>query len=235
MTSAELAEFVSRSRKLFRGEMDEDLFSLAKARIANLKFATCISALDDYALMHGGARARFIPAKFFEFYGRLDATVVEQRIKSSHIAEVIAGDERAALDRDAVEADWRNRRAECESLLPSDRAEIVAWLRALGWPMPPEHVANWSRAWLLAVSDIACERVCTVRMIDGAWLGKVAAREFYRDHAGIPSTISAEPSVALPSPKAAAMLKPLPAASSAVSVAPEPSRTVFNDGDEIPF
>ena len=235
MTSAELAEFVSRSRKLFRGEMDEELFALAKARIAGLKFATCISALDDYALMHGGARARFIPAKFFEFYGRIDATVVEQKIKSKHLAEVIAGDERAQLDREAVDADWINRRRECESLLPSNRAEIVTYLRGLGWPMPPASIANWSRSWLLAVSDIGCERVCTVRMIDGAWIGKVSAREFYRDHAGIPSTIPYEATVSERSLQARPPAKPLGEPSGAVSVAPDANRTVFQDGEEIPF
>ena len=235
MTSAELAEFVSRSRKLFRGEMDEEVFSLAKARIAGLKFPTCISALDDYALMHGGARARFIPGKFFEFYARLDATVVEQRIKSSHIAEVIASDERAGMERDAVDADWRNRRAECEAMLPSDRAEIVGWLRGIGWPMPPASVANWSRAWLLAVSDLAHDRICTVRTDDGSWSRKVAARIFYRDHAGIPSTIGVEATAFEPSPKAVTVVKTLGAPASAVSLAPAPRASVADEDADIPF
>ena len=71
MTSAELADFVAKTRKFFRGEMDEDIFSLAKVRIAGLKSETCLTALNEYALAFGGGRGRFIPAKFFEYLAKL--------------------------------------------------------------------------------------------------------------------------------------------------------------------
>lgn len=235
MTSVELAEFVARSRRLFRGEMDEDLFALAKARIAGLKFAVCISALEEYALMHGGARARFIPAKFFEFFARLDATVVERRIKSAHIAEVVALDERADLERAQIDRDWRARRRECESISSSDRAEIVRWLRSVGWPAPSPEVSGWSRAWLLAVSDLATDRICTMRMQDGSWSRQVSATEFYAHHAGIPSRIDGEAIGATQPPRSARFSEPLGEAPSAVSAIPASSSGIGGDVDDIPF
>lgn len=157
MTSAELAEFVGRVRKLFRGEIDEEIFALAKVRIGGLRLPVCLAALDEYALLYGGSKGKFIPAKFFEFYAKRTVTeetasaTTAERLKSKALSD--------ALDRDAIEEDWRRIRQTCEQLDERTRSEIVAFLEAHRWNRFPIDVAEWSRVQILAVSDIATDRV----------------------------------------------------------------------------
>ena len=158
MTAPELAEFVARVRKLFRGEMDEDIFALAKSRIAGLRLAVCMNALDQYALQYGGLRGRFIPAKYFEIYGKL---TIENDDREQSARRVASSFDRAlALDVEAatVAADWAARRAEIDRAEPQLVAEILAALQRVGWERAPDSRDDWSRAYLIAVSDLATNR-----------------------------------------------------------------------------
>lgn len=160
MKSNELSEFVARVRNLFRGELtstDEEIFALAKARIAGLRFRTAMVALDDYALMHGGSRGRFIPGKFLEFYSRHSADDVDRRAPSV-AARMEKSEFDRQLERDEVAADWRERRLEVAALDPSLRSAIVSDLIGSGWSRPSASVDAWSLPWILAVSDIATGR-----------------------------------------------------------------------------
>lgn len=160
MKSNELSEFVARVRNLFRGELnstDEEIFALAKARIAGLRFRTAMVALDDYALMHGGSRGRFIPGKFFEFYSRHSADDVDRRAPSV-AARMEKTEFDRQLERDEVSEDWRQRRLEVAALQERVRSAIVADLIASGWSRPATEIDAWSLPWILAVSDIATGR-----------------------------------------------------------------------------
>jgi len=156
VTSAELAEFVGKVRRLFRGEIDEEIFALAKVRIGGLRLPVCLAALDDYALLYGGSKGKFIPAKFFEFYAKRTVTdetstpTPAERLKSKALSD--------ALDRDAIEEDWRRIRQTCEQLDERTRSEIVSFLEAHRWNRFPIDIAEWSRVQILAVSDIATDR-----------------------------------------------------------------------------
>ncbi len=157
MTSSELAEFVGRVRRLFRGEIDEEIFALAKIRIGGLRLPVCLAALDDYALLYGGSKGRFIPAKFFEFYAKRTVTdetatsTTKERLQSKALSD--------SLEREAIEEDWRQIRETCEQLDERTRSEIVRFLEGSGWSRFASSVSEWSRVQILAVSDIATNRV----------------------------------------------------------------------------
>lgn len=155
MTSSELAEFVARVRVLFRGDMDEEIFALAKQRVAGLRLSVCLSALEDYALIYGGSRGKFIPARFFEFYAKRtteDPAPATKREKS--IARGLSLD----VERERIEDDWSRIREDLRSLDPNRRADIANYLgTARGSSFPPA-LEQWTSAELLAVHDIATGR-----------------------------------------------------------------------------
>ncbi len=161
MTSSELAEFVGRVRRLFRGEIDEEIFALAKVRIGGLRLPVCLAALDDYALLYGGSKGRFIPAKFFEFYAKRTVTdetatsTTKERLQSKALSD--------SLEREAIEQDWRRIRSTCEQLDERTRSEIVRFLEGSGWSRFASSVSEWSRVQILAVSDIASDRFVEMR------------------------------------------------------------------------
>lgn len=160
MNASELSEFVARVRNLFRGELnstDEEIFALAKARIAGLRFRVAMVALDDYALMHGGSRGRFIPGKFFEFYSRHSAEDVDRRAPTV-AARMEKSEFDRQLERDEVYDDWRQRRLEVAALEPSVRSAIVSDLISSGWSRPAASLEAWSLPWILAVADIGTGR-----------------------------------------------------------------------------
>jgi len=156
VTSSELAEFVARVRVLFRGEMDEEIFALAKQRIAGLRLSVCLAALDDYALIYGGSRGKFIPAKFFEFYAK--KTTTEETAPATKREKAVARELALDVESQRVSEDWDRLREDLRRLNPRRRDEIANYLgSARGRPFPPA-VEDWSRVELLAVHDIATGR-----------------------------------------------------------------------------
>lgn len=192
MTSSELAEFVARVRRLFGGPMEEELFAIAKERIAGLKAKPCEDALSEYALMHGGARMRFIPAKFFDFYlKRVDTAVTEARAERiDHAARREISD---AMEAERVRRQWLEIRERISAMDPLERSAIVSELRGFGWQGPPAAVSDWPSLWLLAVDDIALDRVVFVRDPEsGRWDLPLSAVEFYRERVPRPQDSSRE-------------------------------------------
>lgn len=156
MTSSELAEFVARVRVLFRGEMDEEIFALAKQRVAGLRLSVCLAALEDYALIYGGSRGKFIPAKFFEFYAK--KTTTEETAPATKREKAIARGLSLDVERQSVEDDWSRIREDLRRLDPRRRDEIANYLgSARGSSFPPT-LEQWTSAELLAVHDIATGR-----------------------------------------------------------------------------
>jgi len=190
MTSTELGEFVARVRRLFGGQMEEELWRLALERIGGLRSRPCEEALSEYALAHGGPRSRFIPAKFFEFYSRraAEADQIEDRTKRAAVAvERIESADAAAA---ACAADWARIRAEVTALDPRRRAGIVEIVAGERGSRPPADLERWNQWWLLAVADIAAGRACP----DIATGGTVEPVEFWARRAGMPPGIAGEPS-----------------------------------------
>lgn len=155
MTSSELAEFVGKVRRLFRGEIDEEIFALAKVRIGGLRLPVCLAALDDYALLYGGSKGRFIPAKFFEFYAK---RTTEETSQTTKVAKAVSRHLADDVERGTIAEDWRRIRSICETLDAATRSEIVRFLEGSGWSRFSSSVFEWSQVQILAVSDIAADR-----------------------------------------------------------------------------
>lgn len=162
MTSSELAEFVGRVRRLFRGEIDEEIFALAKVRIGGLRLPVCLAALDDYALLYGGSRGKFIPAKFFEFYAK--RTTTDENAPATKVEKAVSRHLADEVERERIAEDWDRLRSICQSLAHPRRSEIVNFLHARGWSRFPDRIEDWSQVQILAVSDIATDRI-----VDGFW------------------------------------------------------------------
>jgi hypothetical protein len=158
MTREELAGFTARANKYFKGETDRELWSLALPRIAEESAEVAMAALENYSIQWGGPRARFLPAKYFEFLAdvkvrRLELTQREAREREARMRSIAA-----SRDAAVCEADWLSRRREIETANPLEVGEAVDYLRSLGWGNPPESFGAWSRPWILAVSDLVCRR-----------------------------------------------------------------------------
>jgi hypothetical protein len=125
MTREELAGFTARANRYFKGETDRELWSLALPRIAEESAEVAMAALENYSIQWGGPRARFLPAKYFEFLAdvkvrRLELTQREAREREARMRSI-------ASSRDAVvcEADWLSRRREIETANPLEVGEAV--------------------------------------------------------------------------------------------------------------
>ena len=177
MTDIELVKWAERVRVLFRGDMDELLFSLAKNRIAEMSFTGAWAALDDYAIAHGGARSRFIPGKFLEFVAarkQLDAG------KIAAIRRQTDADQRAADRLNAEGQVARETREQIEVIRRGPRSRVDAAIESLGWGMPPREVERWPRSFLIAVSDLLLGAELFARdPASGLWDRRVPAAEFY--------------------------------------------------------
>lgn len=180
MTREQLATFCESARRLFRGETDQELFRLALPRVAALRADDATAALEEYAVTWGGARARFIPGKFFEFVSTISSRSSETREREARLRRC----DEIALARDAmataVSSEWSTLRREIETANPLVVGEHVAYLRSVGWGSPPPAFADWSRSWVVAVSDLLAGRSCPARDEEtGEWSRRIAAREFY--------------------------------------------------------
>lgn len=235
MTSNELAEFVARVRRLFGGPMDEELFALAKERIAGLKAKPCSESLDEYALAHGGPRSRFIPAKFLEVYvrrtsdqdSRAEATEREARKRAAAIS--------LDLEEQRIRNEWKEIRTEVAEANPDRRSTAVRVLRRAGWSVPAEPSA-WSDTVTLAVRDLMRGEPIMVRdQASGEWNVSVSAVEFWTERVPKPLGTAQEPSV-LGMPVGTGRTEERRSeAPQAVSVDPDRHAVVAADLDEIPF
>ena len=189
MRASEMAEFVARVRRLFGGQMDEELFTIAKERIAGLHAKPCNEALDEYALAHGGPRSRFIPAKFLEVYTRrtekLDANAERISREAMKRKAAIGAD----LEAEQVSREWSGIRSALASMDPARRSSAVSALRSAGWQVGSDPTA-WTDQVALAVHDIATEAVVTIRdQQTGEWNREVSALVFWTVISPRPSEI----------------------------------------------
>lgn len=235
MTAIELGAFCARVRRLFGGEMDEELWRLTRERLAGLRAKPCEAALDDYALAHGGSRARFIPGKFFEFYGRRVVEHDDQARRTVQRETAVAREVGGELEAQAVAEDWRSVRERVERLEPARRAAIIRALVERGWTPPAAEPIAWGRSWLLAVSDIAEGRtVPTLNRETGVRDIQTPALEFWGSLGR-----AAETPVGASAPRSArnptGAEERLPEARRAVSGDPEGITPLSAALDEIPF
>ena len=157
MDAMELADLVARVRRLFRGEMDEELFALARRYMARLDHADAVEGLEAYALDYGGANGRFLAGRFREFVERARAARLDRERLAARLSEA------AMSTRQMTDSEWTAMRT---TIRVADRAEVeeaLAQLSAAGWDRPPSPIDEWPRSWIVAVSDIV-----SGRMIDGA-------------------------------------------------------------------
>ena len=158
MTREELAGFTARANRYFKGETDRELWSLALPRIAEESAEVAMAALENYSIQWGGPRARFLPAKFFEFLADVKVRRLELNQREAREREARMRSIASSRDAAVCEADWLSRRREIETANPLEVGEAVDYLRSLGWGNPPEAFGAWSRPWILAVSDLVCRR-----------------------------------------------------------------------------
>lgn len=188
MTKSDLAEFAVSAKRHFRGDWDDALWKIALPRIALEPREIAFRALDEYALQYAGPRARFLPSKFFQILGAVRDQMEGARAADRRIADSTA--RMMALDENAksVEADWLERRREIEIANPLHVGEAIDFLRSIGWGNPPQDFAAWSKAWILAVSDLVTGRdgpaldpeTGLFVNREGRALNPVPPREFYR-------------------------------------------------------
>lgn len=239
MTDEELLKWSDRVRAMFRGEMDEMLFTLARGRIKALSFNSAWSALDDYAIAHGGARSRFIPGKFLEFYAiqrRIDGTQLEA-IRRQTQADAEYAD-RTGSERQIARETEQQKRIIVQAT-ESRRAEAIRLLGSYGWGAPPSDLERWPRSWLIAVSDLISEAELVSRCPEtGLWTIPTGAREFYR-RAGRPQETPQEARQSLPAP-AGPESRPAPRSApegdgAAYTAALRSAMLEAQEADEIPF
>lgn len=207
MTDSELVKWSDRVRSMFRGEMDEVLFTLARSRISALSFASAWAALDDYAIAHGGAKSRFIPGKFLEFYA------AQRKVDGPKLEAIKLQTEQDQKQRDRIYwNDSTNRdRDEQLSLIasasPARLTAAVEYLESLGWDGLRGAPESWTRARLLAVTDIL--RGIPMRGYDREscrWSLEMSPEEFWRRAGKPPESLDRAPARApvlspVPSPE----------------------------------
>lgn len=187
MNSQDLAAFALRVAQLFRGERDANTWRLLLERIRGEPREIVSRALDEYGLRYGGGpKSRFIASKFLAYLD--DARRQVEGIRETERRNVAMS--RRAIEQSetaqAVAQDWSERRREIEIANPLRVGEAVDYLRLIGWGSPPADLRDWSRTWVLAVSDIVTGRELMARDLDsGEFRRPVSAREFYQS-AGMP-------------------------------------------------
>ena len=172
MKANELAEFVARVRRLFRGPMDEELFALALRSIARSEFAEAVEALEAYALDFGGERGRFFPARYREFLRGIEAA----RIERERLTRRLEAARSPAMNRTSIDNEWAARRREIREADKSRVEEAIAWLESIGWRRPVGGLDGWPSSWLLAVSDIVQDRQIDGQSARGFWLRALPSR-----------------------------------------------------------
>ena len=190
MSREELAAFSARANRLFKGETDRELWSLALPRIAEAESSLALAALENYAINWGGPRARFIPAKFFEYLAEVQIRRSEMNQREARQREVDR--RRISSSRDAMicEADWASLRREIEVANPLVVGEAIDALRSVGWGNPPAAFSEWPRRWIVAVADVVSRRTCRAYNHEtGGFDREVSALEFYR-MAGKPPSVA---------------------------------------------
>ena len=236
MTSSELADFVARVRRLFGGPMDEELFALAKERIAGLKAKPCNESLDEYALAHGGPRSRFIPAKFLEVYtrrttdqdSRADATEREARKRAAAIG--------ADLEAEKIRKEWEGIRREVAEADPAARSTAVSVLRRAGWNIADGGYSEWRETILLAIRDLIRDDPIMVRdKATGNWDVPVSAVEFWTELVPKPQGMAQAASEPWTAVQTGSALGRRTGEARRVSEAPALAKVVAADLDEIPF
>lgn len=183
MNHLELADFVARTRRLFRGAMDEELFAIALRSIARAEYGEALQALEAYALDFGGANGRFYPNRFREFLqpieaARIEATRLRVRLEAARMTTMTS----TALDRD-----WAARR---EEIRVADREQLeraIAWLESIGWRRPAGGVDGWPSSWILAVSDLISEREIDGQSARGFWLRALPSRPRVAEASALPA------------------------------------------------
>ncbi len=191
MTRDELAAFTARANRLFRGETDRELWSLALPRIAEMESSVALAALENYAIQWGGPRARFIPSKFFEFAHDVQTRRSEMAQRDARVRE--ADRRRIGSSRDAMvaEADWARLRREIEVANPLAVGDAIDALRSIGWGNPPVAFADWPRRWIVAVADVVAGRTCQAYNPEtGVFDRDVPALDFYRTARTAPDSLS---------------------------------------------
>jgi len=168
MTAKELAALCLRIRKLFGGEMDEEIWTLHRRWLRDKDHAICDAALEMYALDYGGAVGRFIPAKYREYYDRVSARAAERR-RRAHDADEMRRIMELGMTGSDIE--WARLRTDVRTADPARVEEAKVFLESMGWTRPDsDDPIHWSRSWVLAVVDIANDR-----SVQG-----IPARDFYR-------------------------------------------------------
>jgi hypothetical protein len=197
MNDQELVKWSDRVRSMFRGEMDEVLFTLARSRIAALSFASAWAALDDYAIAHGGAKSRFIPGKFLEFYA------AQRKIDGPRLEAIKRQTEQDQKERDRIywsDATNRDRDEQLALIAGASPARIdaaVGYLQSLGWDGLRGEPSTWSKARLLAVTDIL--RGASLRGYDREscrWSLEMSPEEFWRRAGKPPESLDRAPALA---------------------------------------
>jgi hypothetical protein len=158
MAAEDLARFTAEARRLFRGEWEEDIWSISLPRIKRLRPSLAMAALTDYASEYGGGRGRFIVGKFFEYVARLTASDASERADAKRLAESEMAFIAARDERKRIAAEWEACRETIRRAGPATRSNAINGLLAAGWPKPPDDLTKWKRSWLLAVSDIVSGR-----------------------------------------------------------------------------
>lgn len=181
MTDEDLIKWSERVRLLFRGEMDEILFTLARSQFASLPFAPAWSALDDYAVAHGGSRARFIAGKFLEFYA------AQRDTDAVRVAALRRENEMHETEKERIFLSQHIARERAEQLAlvaratPKELASALAIIDDLGWRSVSADPVDWSRARLLAVTDILRDApILTYNITRSARAEPVSPADFWR-------------------------------------------------------
>lgn len=180
MKASEMADFVARVRRLFGGPMDEELWTIAKERIAALQAKACSESLDEYALLHGGPRSRFIPAKFLEIYSRRTEKLDADADRTAREAMKRKAEIGASLEAEQIGREWSDLRKRIQALPEADRSRALEALRRAGWIMRSEDPAGWTDTQALAIWDLATgAEIMTRDPQSGSWTVPVQAQRFW--------------------------------------------------------
>jgi hypothetical protein len=156
MTKDELAQLRGRAAALFgKGDDDPEIARLWMAHCQGLDFTRAMSALNEYALNHGGRESRFITGRFMKFYEAQPeprrVVLVDRQAKAKEAAlKEAQRAERAHAIAEEREADRRLVMTSNPLLVGEIVDQLVGW----GAPRPPSHPEHWPYPWIVAVSDL---------------------------------------------------------------------------------
>lgn len=156
MTKDELALLRGRAAALFgKGDDDPEIARLWMAHCQGLDFSRAMSALNQYALNHGGKESRFITGRFMKFY---EAEPEPRKVvlvdRTAKAREAALAEARRAERAHAIAEEREADRRLVMTANPLEVGEIVDQLVGWGAPRPPSHPEHWPSAWFVAVSDL---------------------------------------------------------------------------------